>query len=321
MAIRSSVLILCIAAMVFAAGKPADRNYRVGIVSFTAKTGTAAAEAEVIEEMFRNGLVQSKKYDVLDRSNMKEVLKEQEFQQTGCTDTDCAVKIGKILNMEFMIYGSIMKMGSSYLLSIGMVNVETSKIENTAQQKFATMDTADSAVQKIVASLTGVQSGSTDTSQGTGRTIMINVPGRGVTNYAYQGTTMFTYADTPRYAPNPLKTTLFIVSPLVFTGGALLIMWEYLYGPLFSGSPIGSDTTLIAYNNYLNANDNISLAWQQYSDAVLWRNVRVIGGGALIAAGIGTFIWALMIPDTPMKTAVIPYLKDDGFGVFCAMRF
>ncbi|MBI4979148.1 MAG: hypothetical protein HZC28_16830 [Spirochaetes bacterium] len=323
MLLRITLLITTVAVMLTAAPAAPSvktaKNSRVGIITFVAKAGTTAPDAEVVEEMFRNGLVQSRKYDVLDRNNMKDVLKEQEFQQTGCTDTECAVKIGKILNMEYMMYGSIMKMGTSFLISVGMVNVETSKIENTAQEKFATMDLADKAVQKVITSLTGVQPG-TDTS-GSGRTITINVPGRGLTNITYGTTTTYTTtgAMPQQYEPNPFKTALYIVSPIMFTGGTFILLYEFIYGPMLGGS--GMSATASAYSEYQNATDNVLGAWQRYSDAVLWSDIRIIGGGTLAAIGIGAFIWALAIPDVPVKTAVVPVITADTVGIAWNIRF
>jgi uncharacterized protein YycO len=51
-------------------------------------------------------MVRNEKFDVLDRNNMDVILKEQQFQQTGCTESSCAVEVGKIFNTQYMNYGA-----------------------------------------------------------------------------------------------------------------------------------------------------------------------------------------------------------------------
>jgi len=59
---------------------------------------------------------------------MEKVLAEHAFQQTGCTSDECAVKLGRLLNMQRMVVGSFGKLLSSYLVTVQVVNVETGAI-------------------------------------------------------------------------------------------------------------------------------------------------------------------------------------------------
>lgn len=127
---------------------------RVGVLDFVGK-GVSKTEAEIVGELFRGELVNSGMYNVLDRANMDNILSEMEFQQTGCTESECAIQIGKILNMQYMFYGSLMKLGESYIVSVGIVNVETSEIEKTAKEKFAVIDNADVASRAVIDILAG----------------------------------------------------------------------------------------------------------------------------------------------------------------------
>lgn len=125
---RLSVILLLTAALCAAEKKP-----RVAVLAFTAK-GVSQMESEAVTELFASSLVSSRAFDVLDRANMENILREQQFQQSGCTETACAVKIGKVLNVEYMIYGVVMNIGDKYFVSANMVNIETSKIEKSAQE-------------------------------------------------------------------------------------------------------------------------------------------------------------------------------------------
>ena len=62
---------------------------------------------------------------------MQEVLKEQGFQQSGCTTDECMVEIGRLVGVEKIIGGSISKVGNTYSISIRIVSVETGSILHT----------------------------------------------------------------------------------------------------------------------------------------------------------------------------------------------
>lgn len=145
-------LLIVLAALLSAA---ADKKPRVAVLAFTPK-GVSQMEAETVAELFSSELVSTHAFDVLDRANMDNVLKEQSFQQTGCTESACAVKIGKILNVEFMIYGVVMNIGDKYYVSASMVNIETSKIEKSGKESVDSFKEINLAVRRLAEKLTGI---------------------------------------------------------------------------------------------------------------------------------------------------------------------
>lgn len=50
-------------------------------------------EAKALTNRFRDELVTTDKYKVIERGKMDEILQEQAFQQTGCTSDECAVEV------------------------------------------------------------------------------------------------------------------------------------------------------------------------------------------------------------------------------------
>lgn len=74
-------------------------------------------------EMFNTG-----RFSILERSQMEEILKEQGFQQSGCTSSECALEAGQLLNVEQMVTGSISKVGEIYSVEVRLIDVESGKI-------------------------------------------------------------------------------------------------------------------------------------------------------------------------------------------------
>ncbi len=93
-------------------------------------------EAKVLTDRLVNILINSEKYKLVERSMMDEILKEQGFQQTGCTDQSCAVEIGQLLGVEKICTGTIGKVGSLYSITLRVVSVSTAEIEVTASYDF-----------------------------------------------------------------------------------------------------------------------------------------------------------------------------------------
>ena len=68
---------------------------------------------------------------LVDRTMVEEILTEQGFQQTGCTTDECAVEVGAMLGVEFMINGAIEKLGDTYTINVKIFNVQTGTAERT----------------------------------------------------------------------------------------------------------------------------------------------------------------------------------------------
>tara|TARA_Y100000294_G_scaffold159030_1_gene161667 strand:+ start:250 stop:873 length:624 start_codon:yes stop_codon:yes gene_type:complete len=94
--------------------------------------GISQTEAKALTNRLRDELVNTGKYTVIERGKMEEILKEQAFQQIGCTSDECAVEVGKLLSVEGIIIGSISNVGSVYSVSARIVSVESGEITKSA---------------------------------------------------------------------------------------------------------------------------------------------------------------------------------------------
>ena len=87
-------------------------------------------ESEVISlsDRLRFELMATGQYDVMERNRMNDLLWEQGFQQTGCTSTECVVRVGQLLGVDRMITGSIGKLGRLYTLYLQVIDIEKGRI-------------------------------------------------------------------------------------------------------------------------------------------------------------------------------------------------
>ncbi len=108
----------------------------VAVLDFTNEGGLSVSESVTLTNRLRSTLVKTNTFNVLERGRMEEVLNEIGFQMTGCTSTDCAVEVGKILNVQQMITGSIGKLGKTYTIDISIIDVETAKIISSIYEDY-----------------------------------------------------------------------------------------------------------------------------------------------------------------------------------------
>ena len=110
---------------------PPETLTNIAVVDFNGNN-ISDGEVRALTDRLRTELFNTKYFKVIEREMMQEVLKEQGFQQSGCTTDECMVEIGRLIGVEKIIGGSISKVGNIYSVSSRIVNVETGEIENTA---------------------------------------------------------------------------------------------------------------------------------------------------------------------------------------------
>ncbi len=90
--------------------------------------GTGKVEASAMTERLREALLDSGKVALMDRSQMNTLLDEQAFQQATCTGADCTAKAGKLLGVEKILSGKVVKLtDTGWQVSAQIVQVETAQ--------------------------------------------------------------------------------------------------------------------------------------------------------------------------------------------------
>ncbi|MEA2031002.1 MAG: CsgG/HfaB family protein [candidate division Zixibacteria bacterium] len=81
--------------------------------------------AELFAHYFRN----ISSFTVIERDKINVVLKELELQKSGTVDRSTAVRVGKIIGAQYMVFGSIMQLDDdNSIMLVRVVDVETSEI-------------------------------------------------------------------------------------------------------------------------------------------------------------------------------------------------
>lgn len=128
--IRPIALVSIFSILLMSTALPQEKP-TLAILDFEA-TGISVVEATAISDRLRTYLVQIAIYQVVERGQMIEILKEQNFQLTGCVTTECAVQIGQLLGAQYILLGSVATIGNLFTLNTRIVDVESGSIVNTA---------------------------------------------------------------------------------------------------------------------------------------------------------------------------------------------
>jgi curli biogenesis system outer membrane secretion channel CsgG len=102
----------------------------IAIMDLTPKVGFVKSEAEQFTDIMRFNFVKLNKYNVLERSQMNQILTEQQFAMCDLSEnTDSAIKVGKLVAADYILVGSIGKLLGQISINVRVINVSSGKIE------------------------------------------------------------------------------------------------------------------------------------------------------------------------------------------------
>ena len=131
---------------------------RVAVINF--EVGVSSAPGDIgsgIADMLTTALVKSGKVDVYERSQLQSVLGEQGLSASGLIDPGTAIKMGKLLGVQYIIMGKVTEYGVSESGSdIGSFSFKSNEARVAADCRMI-----DATTGKIVLADTGVGSETT----------------------------------------------------------------------------------------------------------------------------------------------------------------
>ena len=103
---------------------------QVGVLDFEPR-GIPTSLSQRFTEDFRNELEKANLAQVIDRGTLLSTLEDRGYDRTNCTTDHCEALIGKLLDVKFIISGSIEYSDSVYVIDMNMVSVNTGSIEKS----------------------------------------------------------------------------------------------------------------------------------------------------------------------------------------------
>jgi len=82
---------------------------------------------ETLSEMLITALIQTKKFEVIERLQLEKIIEEQKLGQSGALDDETAVEVGQLLGLDAIVIGSISRLKSVIEADVRFVDVKTGK--------------------------------------------------------------------------------------------------------------------------------------------------------------------------------------------------
>jgi TolB-like protein len=128
-----SCLLICIAITGFAQ----EKKKTIAVLEFASTGDISKKEVITLTKRFRDMLVQTNSFKVLERDKMDAILKEQDFiLSDDCNSAECAVQVGQLLGVEKMITGDIGNVGNTWTIGLRMIDMSSGEIERTETLDF-----------------------------------------------------------------------------------------------------------------------------------------------------------------------------------------
>jgi len=137
----------------------AQKKTTVALLDLTVSEELPKNIAPVLSNLIRQEFVKSEAFDILDRSNMESILKEQNFTMTdNCNSRECAVQVGQLLGVEKMLFGDIGSLGKKILVNLQLVDVSTGKIEKIENEShIGAIEDIDAVIIKLAKKISGAK--------------------------------------------------------------------------------------------------------------------------------------------------------------------
>jgi TolB-like protein len=111
---------------------PTPKKPNIAVLNFSGDATVTPEQLAFITGEFASELTRSEAFTVLERSRMKDILQEQNFQQSEiCNSSECKLQMGQMLGVDNLVVGSMVRFGPNYAFRVEYLDVATGVILKT----------------------------------------------------------------------------------------------------------------------------------------------------------------------------------------------
>ncbi|MEW6041972.1 MAG: CsgG/HfaB family protein, partial [Elusimicrobiota bacterium] len=104
----------------------------------TSLSKKSSSSGDAVRYCMETALSKIRGFVIVEREKITSILREQKFQLTGATDPSTVKRIGKLLNADIIVFGSIAQFGKVTIINVKMVDVEKGNIVVSEQTRAET---------------------------------------------------------------------------------------------------------------------------------------------------------------------------------------
>ena len=96
-----------------------------------------------IADLLRNRISGTDKVNIIERQQLDQIVKEINFQFSDRIDPTTAVRLGKILGIQKILFGRISKLDTTYTIDVRLVDLETGREDGVREVECQRCGAAD----------------------------------------------------------------------------------------------------------------------------------------------------------------------------------
>jgi hypothetical protein len=300
---KNIFLVLCLTVGLFVQAQETplhaqdDDKLRVAVFDPTS-SGTVIDEGSkvAVRELVSSTFVNTGKYNIVERSLLEKVMKEQEFSNSGVVDDNQATEIGKLAGAHKVVLSVVTLVGGRNMLSIKVIDVKTATIDQQKTRLVQTNDLLD-VVEPLTLELLGEKAAATVQNAAQPPASIENTTPTpeqpalpAVTNTdAVKYAVMMLYADGMKVSSNGRKLSRNEVKNLMANTNALNYynsgLLKRRVGNILLWTGVG--LTVIGGLATANSYSSYSYSYDPYAGGGSFTDEEEIPIGAFIVAGVG----------------------------------
>jgi hypothetical protein len=125
--------------VILAAGSLAAEKTTVAFVGLEA-SGVSEASASGIADTLLDALINTKRFEIVERDRLNALMEEQGLALSGCTTTECFVQVGQLAGASKVVVGKVSKVGETYTVTVRVVDVFVGKVELSESSESSSLD-------------------------------------------------------------------------------------------------------------------------------------------------------------------------------------
>jgi len=147
---RSKVIIILLVAVAALAAP----KLKIAFMGLEA-SGVSESVASGVSDSFLNGLINTYRFEVVERARLAALLEEQGLAISGCTTTECFVQVGQLAGAQKVVVGKVSQVGDSYIVSVRVVDVYTGAVEQSLAQESRSLEGLLTVANNLAVQLSG----------------------------------------------------------------------------------------------------------------------------------------------------------------------
>lgn len=130
---RFKYIVLFISAVFFALSSPSHAQFKktkIAVLDFQMQGEQTSAKdmGKIVAEWLITGLVETGRFDVIERRLLEKLLEEQKLGVTGAIDPNSAAQLGKILGVRIIVSGTVTSLEGYTEINARLINVDSASI-------------------------------------------------------------------------------------------------------------------------------------------------------------------------------------------------